>query len=261
MTDEIKRSAVRLYESCAFDQLLGEALRPGGLELTARVAEIGGVTQNHAVLDIACGKGTTAVFLAGKYGCNVVGIDLSEKMVDLCRFKTGEATVRDRVDILLGDAEALPFRDGCFDLVIAECSFSLLPDKESAAGGIKRVLKPGGKLVMTDIILRGKVSKELRNQITFACCLAGAWHAEEYIGLLERLGFINPYLEDHSQELKQVAYQLGMTFGSIDNFTGSLPDGPCRRKGETASFTSIEAYEEYVRAGRPGYALLAVTRP
>ncbi|HEY78095.1 MAG TPA: class I SAM-dependent methyltransferase [Dehalococcoidia bacterium] len=258
MDGSAKRSAAELYESCAFDQLLGESLRPGGLELTARVADIAGVAQNSTVLDIACGKGTTVVFLAGEYGCKVVGIDLSDKMIDLCWLKIRGS---DQVAVLRGDAEDLPFRAGSFDVVISECSFSLLPDKERAARGIERVLKRGGKLVMTDIILRGEVSQELRGQITFACCLAGAWRAKEYIGLLERVGFRSSYLEDHSTELTQVAYQIGMAFGSIDNFVGWLPQGPCRRKGEGTARTSTESYQEFVRAARPGYALLAVTKP
>ena len=64
MTEDAKESAVKLYESCVFAELLGDTLRPGGLELTAKLAEIGGISQHHAVLDIACGKGTTAFFLA-----------------------------------------------------------------------------------------------------------------------------------------------------------------------------------------------------
>jgi arsenite methyltransferase len=253
-----KRLAVELYESCVFDKLLGESLRPGGLELTARVADIAGVAQNSTVLDIACGKGTTAVFLAEKYGGKVIGIDLSDKMIDLCRLKIKG---NDQVAVLRGDAEALPFRAGSFDAVISECSFSLLPDKESAARDIERVLKHGGKMVMTDIILRGEVNRELRSQVTFACCLAGAWRAEEYIGLLERVGLRSPYLEDHSSELTQVAYQLGMAFGSIEDFVGRLPQGPCRLKGEGAAIASMESYQEFVGAARPGYALLAVTKP
>ena len=260
MTEAAKESAVKLYESCAFDQLLGETLRPGGLELTARLARVAGIGKNHTVLDIACGKGTTAFLLAREYGCRVIGIDLSNKMISACRRKADEEKEADRVSFLVGDAENLPFRTGAFDVVISECSFSLLPDKETAARDIKRVLKSGGKLVMTDIILRGEVSKELRSQITFACCLAGAWQVGEYVSLLQEIGFQSPYIEDHSHELGKVGYQIGITFGSIDNFLGSLPAGPCRRKGVTDSTPSVESYQEFLKLGRPGYALVAMTR-
>lgn len=260
MTEEAKESAVKLYESCVFDQLLGETLRPGGLKLTARLAEVAGISSNYVVLDIACGKGTTAFFLAREYGCHVIGIDLSHKMISTCRSRAKEEEVTGRVSFLLGDGENLPFRDSSFDVVISECSFSLLPNKEIAARDIGRVLKSGGKLVMTDIILKGEVSKELRSQISFACCLAGARRAEEYINLFERGGFQSPYMEDYSQELRKLTFQLAITFGSVDNFLGRLPGGPCQRKGAGDSVPSILSYQEFLRLGRPGYALVAMTK-
>ena len=260
MIEDAKQSAVELYESCVFDQLLGDTLRPGGLELTAKVAEIAGIGQNHTVLDIACGKGTTAVFLAREYDCNVIGIDLSDKMISSCRSRADEEEVTDKVSFVLGDGESLPFCDSSFDTVISECSFSLLPNKESAARGMKRILKSGGKLVMTDIILRGEVDRKLRSQITFPCCFAGAWQLEEYIKLFEQFGLQSPYIEDHSHELENVGYQLGVIFGSIDNFLERLPAGPCRQKGIRDSSTTTESYYEFLRLGKPGYVLLAMTK-
>ena len=263
MTEKAKEDAVKLYESCVFDQLLGETLRPGGLKLTARLAEVADINGNHVVLDIACGKGTTAFFLAREYDCRVIGIDLSDKMISFCRGRTEEEEVTGRVSFLLGDGENLPFSDSSFDTVISECSLSLLPNKEIAARDIGRVLKSGGKLVMTDIILKGEVSNELRSQISFACCLAGARQAEEYINLLERVGLQSPYMEDYSHELRKVVYQLGITFGSIDNFLGRLPEGPCRRKGagdSTPPVQPYQSYREFLRLGKPGYALLAMTK-
>jgi len=255
----IKEEAVKLYESCVFDQLLGETLRPGGLKLTTRLAEVAGISSNHLVLDIACGKGTTAFFLAREYGCRVIGIDLSHKMIASCRARA-KTEVISRVSFLLGDGENLPFSDSSFDTVISECSFSLLPNKEVAARDIGRVLKSGGKLVMTDIILRGEVSKELRSQVSFACCFAGAWRAEEYIKLFERVGLQSPYVEDYSSELRKIIFQLGTTFGSIDNFLAGLPAGPCQRKGAEGSTPSILSYQEFLRLGKPGYALVAMSK-
>ncbi|TET42942.1 MAG: class I SAM-dependent methyltransferase, partial [Dehalococcoidia bacterium] len=105
MTEKAKEDAVKLYESCVFDQLLGETLRPGGLKLTARLAEVADINGNHVVLDIACGKGTTAFFLAREYDCRVIGIDLSDKMISLCRGRTEGEEVTGRVSFLLGDGE------------------------------------------------------------------------------------------------------------------------------------------------------------
>ena len=266
MTEEIKASAARLYESCVFDQLLGETLRPGGLELTARLAQIADINEDYTVLDMACGKGTTAFFLAREYNCRVIGIDLSTEMLASCRAKAEGEKLADRVSFLMGDGECLPFNDSSFDVVITECYFSLLSDKKTTARGIHRVLKPGGMLVMADMTLRGEVSEELRSQVTFPCCLAGAWRVEEYTSLLEQIGFQSPYMEDHSKELLKVAYQLGITFGSIDKFLGQSPVRPCRRKGTGDSSTSIgpptsiESYQEFVKLGKPGYALIVATK-
>ncbi len=260
MTEEAKWDAARLYESCVFDQLLGETLRPGGLKLTTRLAEVAGISRNHLILDIACGKGTTAFFLSREYQCRVIGIDLSDRMLAICQGKVEQENAADRVSFLLGDGENLPFRDSSFDTVVSECSFSLLPAKEVAARDIGRVLKPGGKLVMTDITLNGEVSDELRSQVGFACCLAGARRAEEYIAFLERAGLQFPYIEDHSNELRKVAYQLGIAFGSVDGFVSRLPEGPCRLKGTGGSTPSLQAYQEYLMEGKPGYALIAMTK-
>lgn len=73
---------VKLCDSCPFSQLLGESLRPGGLRLTARLAEFNG---NLRVLDVSCSTGTMAFFLAQKYHCQVVGVDLSPRMITLCQ--------------------------------------------------------------------------------------------------------------------------------------------------------------------------------
>ncbi len=258
--EDAKQSAVRLYESCVFDRLLGDTLRPGGLALTARLAQVAGISAGHTVLDIACGRGTTAFFLAQQYDCHVTGTDLSTKMITSCRSRA-EHEKEMRVSFVRADAENLPFCGDSFNVVISECSFSLLPDKETAARNIWRVLKPGGKLVMTDIILRGAVDNQLRDQVAFACCLGGAWRLDEYIRLFERAGFQSPYSEDHSHEMKKVAFQLGMTFGSVGNLLAKVPAGPCEHKKEVANGVySAQSFQQFLKAGRPGYALLVMTK-
>jgi arsenite methyltransferase len=261
MTKGEKKSDVESYESCIFDQWLGETLRPGGLELTARVAEIGGIGQNHTVLDIGCGKGTTAIFLCEKHNCRVIGIDLSDKMISFCRSKIRTKQLIEKMSFILGDGESLPFSDSSFDTVISECSFSLFLDKERAANEIGRVLKTGGKLLMTDIILRGEVSEDSRSQIGFPCCMAGAQRIEEYISLFARIGLKSTRIEDHSPELEKLIYYLGVTFGPIDDFLSRLPAGPCQQKRTIKeSSSSIESFWNFIEAGRPGYALIAMTK-
>lgn len=260
MTGDSTDSAVKIYESRAFDRLLGDTLRPGGLELTARLAGAAGIQTAMKVLDTACGKGTTTLFLAREYRCQVTGIDLSEQMISLAESKVAAEGLSGMVNFCRGDAENLPFRNESFDVVVSECAFSLMPDKEKAAVEIHRVLRSGGKLAMTDIVLRGAVDNALRSQVGFARCMSGAVSAEEYMRLFTRAGFHSPYLEDHSGQLRKVAFQMGVTFGSMDRFVSRLPNWPRRSETSAESESSTQAYLQFVKQGRPGYVLLLMPK-
>lgn len=256
-----KRFTARTYESPLFNSILEDTLHPGGLKLTARMAEVAKIDEGSRVLDIACGKGTTACFLSQHYGCQVVGIDLSSKSISLARSKAEAGKLLAKVDFLLGDGESLPYKDSVFDTVISECSFSLLPDKEIAATEIERVLKPGGKLVIADIVLRGQISEELRTRATFASCIAGAKTLEGYIKLLEGVGFKGPYSEDQSEELKRVAYQTLISYGSWEAFSVQAIEGPATHSKDDSDYASGRLWQRLFEEGRPGYALLAVSKP
>lgn len=236
----MKDSIAELYESGIVDRALGDAIHPGGLSLTKRMAEVLGIDESWRALDIACGKGTTASFLSHEYSCRVVGVDRSHKLISMAQNKA---------DLVLGDAGSLPFVDSAFDAVISECSFSLLPDKEGAAREIKRVLRAGGKLAITDVFLRGEVPKGLRTQAAFAVCIAGAMKLEEYIRLFKAVGFEDPYVEDHSKELKKAAWQIITTYGTMESFLAS------------SGGSSIEEWKLMFREGKPGYTLFVLTKP
>jgi arsenite methyltransferase len=258
---ETKQFSARTYESPLFNNILGDTLHPGGLKLTARVAELAQIDKGSRVLDIACGKGITACFLAQRYGCHVAGIDLSTELISLARDKVQSEGLLEEVDLLLGDGECLPYRDSLFDTVISECSFSLLPNKEAAALEIMRVLKPGRKLVMTDVFLRGQVSEELRTKASFASCIAGAKTLEGYIKLFEQLGFRDPYAEDHSEALKKVAYQALVSYGSWEAFSAQLWEESTSSSKRKDGGVAGKVWQSLFKQGRPGYALLAFTKP
>jgi ubiquinone/menaquinone biosynthesis C-methylase UbiE len=260
MSRDAADSDVKIYESCVFDRLLGDTLRPGGLELTTRLADAAGIQTSMQVLDTACGKGTTSLYLGRKYGCRVTGIDLSEQMISVAKLKVAAEGLSGMIQFCHGDVEEMPFQDESFDVVISECAFSLMPDKEKASKEIHRVLKKGGKLAMTDIVLRGEVNNTLRSQVGMVCCMSGAASAEEYITLLSRVGFDSPYLEDYSDQLRKVAFQMGIAFGSVERFMSLVPTGPCRRKTVAEPQSSAQAYSQFVKQGRPGYILLVMTR-
>jgi SAM-dependent methyltransferase len=162
--------------------------------------------------------------------------------------------------LMVGDGERLPFSNASFNVVIVESAFSLFPNQKDAAKEIIRVLKPGGKLVLSDVTLRGQVSEKLQSRISFPCCMAGAKRLEEYVGLFEQAGFHLYYLEDRSRELQEIGFRLGMAFGGLDNITNKLPSGPCQRKRKEVSMNIVGAWSEFLRMGRPGYVLMAMIK-
>jgi len=264
MQDEVKETkqfSARTYESPLFNGILGDTLHPGGLKLTARVAELAQIDKGSRILDIACGKGITACFLAQRYGCYVAGIDLSVELISLARDKVQSEGLSEKVALFLGDGECLPHRDSLFDTVICECSFSLLPNKEAAAIEIKRVLKPGRKLVITDVFLRGQISEEIRTKASFASCIAGAKTLEGYVKLFEQVGFRDPYVEDHSEALKKVAYQALVSFGSWEAFSAQIWERSTSSSKGRDGDVAGKVWQSLFKQGRPGYALLAFTKP
>jgi ubiquinone/menaquinone biosynthesis C-methylase UbiE len=204
------------------------------------MAELLGINESWQALDIACGRGTTASFLFQEYGCHVVGMDLSRKLISMAQ---------DKADFVIGDAGSLPFVDSAFDAVISECSFSLLPDKEGAASEIERVLRAGGKLAITDVFLREEVPQRLRSHAAFAACIAGAMKLEEYIRLFKEVGFRAPYVEDHSNELKKAAWQIITAYGTMESFLANWGG------------SYAEDWKLMFKQGKPGYALIAFTKP
>jgi len=259
---KINKTAARAYESPEFNRALDEILHPGGLELTARVAEVAHIKPTSLVLDIASGRGTTACFLSHSYGCSVVGIDLSSVSATLAKSKAQNIKMAQKVCFAAADAEVLPFADSSFDMVISECAFSLLPDKAVGAKEIVRVLKPGGRLAITDVFLKLPLSDDLRTQVFFDSCFSGAETLEGYKKIFDRAGLLVDIVEDHSIELKKMTYKLVTGYGSISAFWEQFGKGAmscCGSPGESRS-NSGALWKRLFAEGKPGYALLSFVK-
>ncbi len=122
-----------------------EILHPGGLEKTLEMADDCKINKGSKVLDIGSGKGITAIHLTQKYGCSVVGVDLSSDMVDYAKKSVEQKGLFQKISFMNLDAEELPFDDNTFDVVFAECS-TVLMDKEKAFKEFIRVTKSGGHI-------------------------------------------------------------------------------------------------------------------
>jgi ubiquinone/menaquinone biosynthesis C-methylase UbiE len=237
--------------------------RPNRLKLIADAVRIAELGDAHTILEVGCGNGVTAIFLSQKYGCNVIGIDSSAKMIASAAKQAEAEGLAHKVELLAADAADLPFPDSVFDTIICEAVFSIIVDKEKAAKEFRRVLRSGGKLLMLDFVLRKGVPKELQSQMSFLPpCLARTRHLEGYISLFEQAGFQNFYTEDHSQEVKRTGWWIAYTYGSWDKlFANPAAQSSCGNKETSDVDSFFKTCQKFSKESDLGYALIALIKP
>ncbi len=123
----------------------------GGLEATRELIKACGIDSHSYVLDVGSGVGITACILAEEYGCKVMGVDLSEKMVERARERAQRKNVEDKVEFKIGDAQNLPFENSLFDAVICESVVAFPKNKLKVVQEYVRVTKPGGRVGMNEV--------------------------------------------------------------------------------------------------------------
>jgi len=116
----------------------------GGLKATKELIELCHVDKNSYVLEVDCGVGATPCYIAKKYGCRVVGVDILKRMIERSKERAKRGRVEDRVEFSVADVQNLPFKDDLFDAVIGESVIAFPEDKQRAVNECVRVTKPGG---------------------------------------------------------------------------------------------------------------------
>jgi len=158
------------------------------------LAELG---QGEIVLDLGSGGGIDAFLSAKRVGPTgkVYGIDMTEEMLALARENQKKAGVAN-VEFIRGEIENIPLPDNRVDVIISNCVINLSGDKDRVLREAFRVLKPGGRLAIADIVTRGGVPDEIRkNVLLWAGCIAGALEDSEYREKLADAGFTNIDIE------------------------------------------------------------------
>jgi len=123
----------------------------GGLKATRELVELCHINKGKYVLVVGCGVGITPCYLAKRYGCRVVGVDLSERMIDRSNERAKREGVEDRVEFRIADAQNLPFEETLFDAVICESVNAFIEDKQRAASEYVRVITPGGYVGLNEV--------------------------------------------------------------------------------------------------------------
>ena len=148
-----------------------------------------GVRAGEVVLDIGSGAGIDCLIAAEKTGPTgrVIGLDMTPEMIERARQNAREAGVGN-VEFRLGDAEKMPVEDGSVDWVISNCVINLSPDKPAVFREIARVLRPGGRISISDIVAEELPAAVRQSRDAWTGCLAGAISEAEYVAGLENAG-------------------------------------------------------------------------
>ncbi len=234
----------RAYASSLARFLLGDSFHPGGAALTYRLAAALGVGPGCLVADVACGPGRSAIRVAERTGCDVVGIDLEPP----------QGTPHPRVRFLRGDAAALPLADASVDGVLCECALCTFPDKSAAAAEMARVLRRGGRLALSDMTADpDRLPAELRTTHAWVACIAGARPLPEIAALLEDAGLAVEATERHDRALAAL----------LDGIDGRLR--ALRMLGETVPVAAgrelVAAARAALEEGALGYGSLIARKP
>jgi len=151
----------------------------------------------EVVLDLGSGGGIDVLLSARRVapGGMAYGLDMTDEMLDLARRNQAAAGV-ENVSFLKGEIEAIPLPDATVDVVISNCVINLSADKDRVLAEAWRVLKPGGRFAVSDVVVRGDVPPELRRSMElWVGCIAGALEESDYRARLERAGFAGVSIE------------------------------------------------------------------
>jgi arsenite methyltransferase len=153
--------------------------------------------EGDVVLDLGSGGGIDVLLSARRVGPTgmAYGLDMTDEMLELARRNAAEVGAKN-VEFLKGDIENIPLPDASVDVIISNCVINLSADKRRVIQEAFRVLKPGGRFAVSDVVVRGPVAPELRrNMELWVGCVAGALEETEFLQLLEEAGFEDASVE------------------------------------------------------------------
>lgn len=257
---ELKTCCAAAYNSDWARLLLGNSFHPGGKALTEQLGALLGLEPGQRLLDVAAGQGASAIHLAQRFGCEVLGVEYGADAVASANQAAEAAGVAHLARFEQGDAEHLAAADGHFDAVICECAFCTFPDKRAAAAEFARVLRPGGRVGLSDLTRSGEVPPDLQGLLAWIACIADAQPLGAYSTYLEGAGFAVNLVEPHDEALGALIQDIRTKLMGAELLVKlkkvALPGADFDQ-----ARTMARAAADAVKAGLFGYAILTATKP
>jgi SAM-dependent methyltransferase len=258
--EQIKSCCAAAYGQDAVALVLGESYHPGGLALTRRLADSLGLRTGQRAADIAAGPGATARLLAAEYDVTVDGVDLGESTVERARAATEAAGLSARVRFHLGDAERLPLPDTTFDALVCECAFCTFPGKATAAAEFARVLRPGGRVGITDVtVAETSLPEELTTLAAWVACIADARPLTAYSQILAGAGLHTVRTEAHDHALTRMIDQIEARLSVLRMTAADRLAAAAVDVDAVLRYTALA--RQAVADGILGYALIIAEKP
>jgi arsenite methyltransferase len=184
-----------LYDAAQAGEIPAEAMRASlGCGNPTALAKL---NAGETVLDLGSGGGIDVLLSAKRVGPTgkAYGLDMTDEMLALANENKKKAGV-ENVEFLKGEIEHIPLPDNSVDVVISNCVINLSSDKEAVLREAFRVLKPGGRFAVSDVVTRGEMLPEIRESVLlWVGCIAGALEANDYLSKLEGAGFAEAEIE------------------------------------------------------------------
>ncbi len=216
-TRQLQTHAGKLYTSEELGKLPADVTDISlGCGNPTAIAEL---SEGEVVLDLGSGGGIDCFLAAQRVGAGgrVIGLDMTPEMIQLAR-ENARKMGATNVEFRLGEMEHMPVSDNSVDVIISNCVINLSPDKDAVFREAYRVLKPGGRLCVSDIVLLGELSREVKESLEqWAGCIAGALDEKTYLDKIRAAGLVKVTVErnklpfyvesDVPQELNQEEFQ------------------------------------------------------